>query len=413
MKKLKFLAICLVLIVSFSTITSTMADSKIDDPIYSKLASAGFYNYNTTSSAQSLNLSNEVTDVVSSYFNERLTQYGRLEFEKNRLDAYISSNASYKMQATLKLMEAQISILASSGDKLGFSNFDYSINYISAQPSSLNTIELCLYLNYDIEYNGFDGIVSSITKEPHKLTLILSNGGWLIYEHEMFNSISIALEEKETSRQALDSYLANYVSSMVARNKSIENAVPLNIDGTCEDAISIINSVQPTRAINSYDRSDACSYARTYANSDNPSPWHTFTADCTNFVSIALRKGGLPQDSSGSNTWYWNSRSDRSASWAGAKYLRPYLINNNSSSTSNTGVYATSVSLSSCSRGDVVSFEAGGDIHHNAILTSYTTSGGWLLCQHSHSQGSKDVPLQTVIDWEEATVYYTHIKGYY
>lgn len=33
MKKLRFLAICLVLIVSFSTITSTMADSKIDDPM--------------------------------------------------------------------------------------------------------------------------------------------------------------------------------------------------------------------------------------------------------------------------------------------------------------------------------------------------------------------------------------------
>lgn len=401
-KNLFLLVACLVFVVSFSVVATATSENKDDDPIYSKLANAGFYNSNATNVNPLQKVPDEAAKVVSNYFNERLTQYGNLAFEKARFDTYISPEASDKMQLILKLMESQISILSATGSKLGFNDFDYSINYVVSQMPSIDKIELCLYLNYDIKYNGFEGIVSSITKEPHKLSLVLANEKWLICEHEMFNPISIALEKRAESNRALDSYLANYVSSMISRNQSIEAEIPVDVDGTL-----------PTRAINSYDRSDACRYARTYANSENPSPWHTFAKDCTNFVSIALRNGGLPQDTSGSNTWYWNSRSDRSASWAGAKYLRPYLINNNSSTSSNTGAYATSVSLGDCSRGDIVSFGSEGNIGHNAILTSYTTSGGWLLCQHSHSQGSKDVPLQTVIDWENTTVLYTHIVGYY
>ena len=401
MRKDIIIVTCLILVVCFSVTASAASYSLDEDPIYSKLINAGFYTEDASDNIDK-SIPQKAKETISNYFGERLKQYGDLVFDEKQFSPYINFKAAEKTQIALKLMESQIEIFAASGNKLGFSNFDFSIDYVSAKNVNSSVTEVCLYLNYDIEYNGFEGITSSVTKEPHKITLLLENDNWFICKHEMFTQVAIALEKIANEDENVDIYLSNYEKSMIERNGLIEMSVPANVD----DMLS-------TTSLESYNRSDACRYARTYANSDNPSPWYTFSADCTNFVSIALRKGGLPQDSSGSNTWYWNSRSDRSASWAGAKYLRTYLINNNSSSSSNTGVYATSVSLSSCSRGDVVSFESGGDIYHNAILTSYTTSGGWLLCQHSHSQGSKDVPLQTVIDWEDATVRYTHIVGYY
>lgn len=402
-KAVRILTLVLVVILLISTMSTVLAanifDTEKQDPIGQKLARAGFYNGSSTNIEPLM--SNEITIVVSNYLAERLEQYGKLTFDESKMCLYVDPNNSETMEDTFMLMEAQIEILSASGEKLGYRNFEYSIDYKNVNWISDTKVEVCLYLNYDIIYNGFDGIVSSISNEPHKLILEKVNGNWLIADHEEFDPIHISVEEKIRSKASLDAFLADYVSGMIERNKAIDASFPANIN----------ENIEP-RSLTSYDRSAACRYARTYANSNNPSPWHTFDLDCTNFVSIALRQGGIPQDTSGSNIWYWNSRSDRSASWAGANYLRPYLIGNNSSSSSNSGVYATNSSLSNCSRGDVVSFESGGDIYHNAILTSYSESGGWLLCQHSHSQGSKDVPLQTVINHEGATVYYTHIRGY-
>lgn len=388
------------LLVSISAHALIDVDAELGtDPIYTKLVNAGFFEKSVSN-----HMPEGASDVIYGYFGERLAQYGGLNYDSERLNTYINTGSYNKMQIPLMLMEAQIQISTASEERLKYNDYSYTVDYHTTSMASETELDVCLYLNYDVAYNGYPGVISSVTKEPHKLTLVKTDDEWQISSHEQFNDITMALENEVKSKRPLNDFLSMYIDRVTAQIKAFSASEPKNIEGEA-----------PTRALKEYDRSDACRYARTYANSDNPSPWYTFTADCTNFVSIALRKGGLPQDTSGSNTWFWNSRTDRSGSWAGAKYLRPYLINNNSSSSSNAGAYAVSVdSEDDCSRGDVVSFASGSDISHNAILTSYSDGSGWLLCQHSYSENGKDVPLEDMLlDYSNGTVYFTHIKGYY
>lgn len=401
LNRILFAALLAVIILASIPVNAlTNADTEMEtDPVYAKMMNAGFFEKSLSNY-----MPEGAKDVIYKYFGERLAQYGSLEFDLERLKSYINAGSFSKMQIPLRLMEAQIQIATASEERLKYIDYSYTVDYHAISMTSETELVVCLYLNYDVAYSGYPGVMSSVTKEPHKLTLVESDDGWRICYHEQFNDITVALEEEVKSKRPINDYLVEYIDRITSQIKTFSASEPKNIEGEMS-----------TRALKEYNRSDACSYARTYANSANPSPWYTFEKDCTNFVSIALRHGGLPQDTSGSNTWFWNSRSDRSGSWAAARYLRPYLINNNSSSSSNVGAYAINVgSEDDCSRGDVVSFASGSNISHSAILTSYSTGSGWLLCQHSFSSNGKDVPLESMLSvYSNGTVYFTHIEGYY
>jgi len=71
-----------------------------------------------------------------------------------------------------------------------------------------------------------------------------------------------------------------------------------------------------------YSGSAAASYARMYAKTPNPS-YRYFSADCTNFVSQALRTGGwwdVPGYYQSTSAWWYNSL-NQTWTWTGAHYF--------------------------------------------------------------------------------------------
>jgi surface antigen len=173
----------------------------------------------------------------------------------------------------------------------------------------------------------------------------------------------------------------------------------------------------------SYNRKNAVNYATKYARSNNPSPWATYSADCTNFTSIALYKGGVPKDRIGSSTerkWYWDSSTSRTASWTSAQYFRQYVYYNNNSTSSNYGLYATHSTLNNMKIGDIIQFCSNGSgtwsvdgrrkSTHGSIVT-FMISTFIYISQHSYgSSYALDYPLAAM---PYTVKHYLHIVRYY
>ena len=78
-----------------------------------------------------------------------------------------------------------------------------------------------------------------------------------------------------------------------------------------------------------YDRIEAVRYAREWALKRNPALYNFDNngGDCTNFVSQALRAGGLKQNYTKDVGWFYISQNNRAAAWTGVEHLYKYLIN--------------------------------------------------------------------------------------
>jgi hypothetical protein len=131
-----------------------------------------------------------------------------------------------------------------------------------------------------------------------------------------------------------------------------------------------------------YNTSAAVNYALTYVENSNPA-YRTYSNDCTNFTSQALRAGGWPFDQTGGrtepNTWYYGSFTwTTSYSWAGAHNFNQFF------SQSGRGFYAQY--FSQLIKGDIVQADWGptpdGNISHSMIVTD-VVNGAALVTYHS------------------------------
>ena len=126
-----------------------------------------------------------------------------------------------------------------------------------------------------------------------------------------------------------------------------------------------------------YNRDSASKYAEEYCHTRNDK-YHDFTdegGNCQNFASQALVAGGMSQDSSGDNQWYFESYSDYTPSWVHVSSFSDYSKNNEGSglvSDNNANIYYAEpgdliqVGISSVSHTTVVSKVVGGHILLNS-----------------------------------------------
>ncbi len=138
-----------------------------------------------------------------------------------------------------------------------------------------------------------------------------------------------------------------------------------------------------------YDRESAVRYARRWALGRNPAyyDFENIGGDCTNFVSQCLYAGAGIMNYTPIYGWYFNSLSDRTASWSGVEYLYNFLVTNTS-----VGPYARVVNENEVMPGDVVQLgRADGDFYHTVIVL--TTEPEILIAAHSYD--ALDRPLST------------------
>ncbi|TLM98807.1 MAG: hypothetical protein FDZ75_01515 [Actinobacteria bacterium] len=159
-----------------------------------------------------------------------------------------------------------------------------------------------------------------------------------------------------------------------------------------------------------WDKAAAATYAETYAYNANPA-WPYFSgSDCTNFISQALRSGGIAMDTTRTDRSKWYMAKNINGAWiwgypwtvaqdfytyfrtsprtsAYRYYISTYDWN---TATSYPTPPSNNVSLS---RGDIVSYDwntsARDGVDHNAIVTANGTDAhnasysGDLVCYHS------------------------------
>ncbi|MCP4105948.1 MAG: amidase domain-containing protein [Desulfobacteraceae bacterium] len=161
----------------------------------------------------------------------------------------------------------------------------------------------------------------------------------------------------------------------------------------------------------SYDKSDAVSYAHTWAY-DRNSAYGDFSnmgGDCTNFCSQVIRAGGAPMDSGGSYTWYYYGYSSRSPSWTGVNQLYSYLAAN-----WYTGPAGSVTSISGVQTGDIVQLDFDGDNsydHSVVVVSKVYENGAYNIKIAAHSTDRDNYPLSSY-SWSKK-IRYIHIDGYY
>lgn len=149
-----------------------------------------------------------------------------------------------------------------------------------------------------------------------------------------------------------------------------------------------VNSI-PAFAISSYNRNDAASYARKYAESPNSAytDYGDQGGDCTNFVSQCLKAGGISTNSK------WKPYTDK---WILANPFRNYLKD---SIDYNYKTYTVKQARDNWSNtysllwpGDVVQYGSSGNAGHSQIVTSWVSRDqSTYICQHSTIENGKRV----------------------
>lgn len=183
-----------------------------------------------------------------------------------------------------------------------------------------------------------------------------------------------------------------------------------------------------------YDGTAAANYADKYATNGNSAYW-TYTTDCTNFVSQALRAGGWTFSSFGANltspsAWYYDNNGTtwitwddvNSNTWSVAKML--YSLTVLDSSPVRGKVIATYPGTTSTaypsgvSKGDLMFYDWDGDavVNHVSIVAGSGTDPnggdiGTLVDQHTKNRFHAIWSLETYnTDKYTTTIYVTHLN---
>lgn len=128
-----------------------------------------------------------------------------------------------------------------------------------------------------------------------------------------------------------------------------------------------------------YNRAQTVEYAKLWALSRNPR-YYNFDGiggDCTNFASQCIYAGSKVMNYTKDTGWYYNSPSDRAATWSGVEYLYKFLTNNQ-----NVGPVAELAEISDLQEGDLIFLSNGQRFYHTLVVTGFS-DGVPLICCHT------------------------------
>ena len=150
-----------------------------------------------------------------------------------------------------------------------------------------------------------------------------------------------------------------------------------------------------------YNQTTAAAYALTYAKNHNPNYKYITGADCTNFISQAMKAGGIKYDYNGNNNyqkWY-----KYSLSW---QYAPTFRLR-----AKKGGYGALKINRSQLEVGDVIIFDWSGSpyrFQHVTMVTNVTVSfwGTKTYYISYHSTDKKNESLEYVESLSRRVEYY-------
>lgn len=270
--------------------------------------------------------------------------------------------------------------------------------------------------NYNIkkQYVDENNLLHVIADEITYLTISANNveTGYAAEHEFLFKNESgkwILLEDRQIEPTGLlplhQAYKFVYNSSdkknLFDKNEDISNVIYDNkvINPTEKQNESV--SASRAMALSSYNYTAMANYLEMYWYDYNPT-YRSFSSDCTNFASQALRHGGWEYVNGNyrdSNYW-WYGAINQSWSWTGVEYLgnfalssgRCYMLN----SVWNLGV------------GDILQVKSAGSSERNhTMMVSYRSDGVPYFTYHSNSRYRRSL-YQVLEDWGPSATYYPY-----
>lgn len=154
-----------------------------------------------------------------------------------------------------------------------------------------------------------------------------------------------------------------------------------------------------------YSSTNAVKYARSWVSNNgtlrNPS-YISFSSDCTNFVSQALKAGGfrnIGSTSTSDQSWYYNNSKSYSQTWSVANSLYSRFKNGYEGWYLNSGTSSTS----SANYGDIIFARWGSNlaVGHAMLVTGFAYNPNTRFYEPTlsyHSSDVKDIPMSTFLN---------------
>ena len=135
-----------------------------------------------------------------------------------------------------------------------------------------------------------------------------------------------------------------------------------------------------------YNRTKAVEYASKWAYKRNPRYYNfdSVGGDCTSFVSQCIYAGADIMNYKKHIGWYYNSASDRTASWSGVEYLYNFLTTNKE-----IGPRAIETNINNLEIGDVIQLRfVPGSFGHSLIIVGKNANNLDSIYVATHTEDS-------------------------
>ncbi|OOM80861.1 putative amidase domain protein [Clostridium puniceum] len=303
----------------------------------------------------------KIKEVLTNYFTNELNMKSELETIPNK---YILPGSELEDYDKLK-SELTVNWLRGINQQVDTYSENVKINKIETNGDS---IKIDVNNNVSLKYK--DSEVETKYTDNHIVSLKTTENNDLLVEYDIF--------EPDTNAKTIESKVANteekckeYIEQKIENVNEKMNSLNGDIDKFNKDSKKLAAQRNiSARSYSSYNGDSAASWAINNAYSSEDYSGN----DCTNFVSKALKAGGLPTDS----TW-----SNGSNAWIRVTELRNWLKNKG---------YATEYSsLYTCKKGDIVQLynKDKGNWSHSLMITYIGGYGTVYVSAHSNAAQNK------------------------
>jgi len=151
-----------------------------------------------------------------------------------------------------------------------------------------------------------------------------------------------------------------------------------------------------------YNRENVVNYAKIWAYKRNPKylNFDNLGGDCTNFASQCIYAGCNTMNYTPITGWYYNTSSDRTASWTGVEYLYSFLMNNKG-----IGPRGINTTPDNLQIGDIIQLgNANNNFYHSPVVIKITSSEIFVAAH------TFDTYMKRLSSYNYSTIRFIHIS---
>lgn len=304
----------------------TPGDPQVEDPIDEEpdVSDNGEYLNKIT---YTVNVDKEIEKVIVEYMNLYYKQMKELkEYDMSYL--FNNDEQSYLNKTAISLL---IDIRKLKENDLTLNHVAYDLNFTSVSNENNEIAVTVLESNY-LRFNFMKDIESKVYNIKNEFTFKKVGNEYKIIKYNKVQDFFVMITDKYNNdsdyKVKLDKIKNDYITLTSQKVASLK-----------KDYNDYLNKgIVGKSCDNSFDRSKALDYAKKWVNKRN-SEWHTYDANCQNYVSQVLYAGGIPMDYKGSAKNYLQWKADGSYNerenekglvytWTYVPYFYEYAKNN-------------------------------------------------------------------------------------